>query len=69
MNIENAVDKVMQDYIFRDSTGNQKRPKLVEIAKLVTENVPKGGRILDFGSGFGDVPAVLSLLEPVRCLR
>jgi 2-polyprenyl-3-methyl-5-hydroxy-6-metoxy-1,4-benzoquinol methylase len=63
MNIEAAVDKVMRDYIFRDSTGNQKRPKLIEIAKLVTTNVPKGGRILDFGSGFGDVPAVLSLLD------
>ena len=62
MEIESAVDQVMKDYIFRDSTGVQKRPKLVEIAKLVTKHVPRGGKILDFGSGFGDVPAVLSLL-------
>lgn len=62
MVIEQAVNEVMRDYIFRDSTGDQKRPKLVEIAKLVTKNLPTGGRIIDFGSGFGDVPAVLSLL-------
>ena len=60
--IEDAVNEVMRDYIFRDSTGDQKRPKLIEIAELVTGNLPSGAKIVDFGSGYGDVPAVLSLL-------
>jgi 2-polyprenyl-3-methyl-5-hydroxy-6-metoxy-1,4-benzoquinol methylase len=60
--IENSVDQVLNDYIFRDSTGDLKKPKLLDIAKLVTKHVPVGGKILDFGSGFGDVPAVLSIL-------
>jgi len=62
MKVEKAVDQVLGDYIFKDSTGDLKKPKLFDIANLVLKHLPKGAKIVDFGSGYGDVPAVLSLL-------
>lgn len=66
MDTNNAIARVKRDFPFAGVIDAQ-RDTYVTIAATAQRYLPAGGRVLDFGAGSCDIPAVLSHLG-YRCV-